>query len=120
MWENLRKREKEQMKNLTSAFWKNVSTQSTENWKCYNCEVTELLWSEISIKHIIKDHDLRNVRSHRIEHETWQLDLLSDQLDKSIQQAVNLTSKCVKFLLYSKNCFSYENDHVQLKLSLAI
>jgi len=24
-------------------FWKKVSTQSTENWKCYNCEVIEHL-----------------------------------------------------------------------------
>jgi len=30
-------------KKKNKAFWKKVSTQSTKNWKCYNCEVTEHL-----------------------------------------------------------------------------
>jgi len=81
---------------------------------------TYLLQSETSIKHIIKDHNLRNVELHRIEHETWQLDLSSDQLNKSIQQAIDSTPGCVKFLIYSKDHFPYENNHVQLKLPLAI
>jgi len=30
-------------KKKNKAFWKKISVQSTENWKCYNCEVTEHL-----------------------------------------------------------------------------
>jgi len=30
-------------KKKNKVFWKKVNVQSTENWKCYNCEVTEHL-----------------------------------------------------------------------------
>ncbi len=85
-----------------------------------NAFINMILWSETSIKYIIENHDLENTESHWIKYKTQWLNLLSDWLNKSTQQAVDSISKCVEFFLYSKNCFSYKNNYVQLKLSLTI
>jgi len=61
---------------------------------------------------------LRHVQiQYRVKHKTQQLDPSSSWLNRSISQVVDLTPEGVKLLVYSKDCFPYENDHVQLNIS---